>query len=138
MFVEGMSLCLLLISKELVRSTLSLTSGCWKLEGRGSIWTIFAKQNFGENWKFWPTFLKSADQTLCLRLSLHTISLIVIDKVSFYWFVVWHSALEVSAPKTDFRRKMWKFLHFFWEFSKLMIFCKVTLPNHCFHEIQRM
>ena len=97
---------LLLIANEMVRSTLPLTFGCWKSKGRGSIWTNFAKSNFGEFWFCWAKFLKSADQKLCLRLNLHTISLIVIDKVSFYWFVAWWSALQVSTSKTDFRRKM--------------------------------
>ena len=42
-------------------------------------------------------FLKSDDQNICLRLSLYNISLIVIDKVYFYVFVAWWSALKVSA-----------------------------------------
>ena len=113
---------LLLISMELVRSTLSLTSGCWKLEGRGSIWTIFAKQHLGEIWKFWSTLLKSADQKLCLRLNLHTISLIVIYTNHFYELVLWWT-LKVCVTDTDFSRQNINFWHFFWSFWKLIMFC---------------
>ena len=113
----------LLISNEMVRSTLSLTFGCWKSKGRGSIWTNFAKSKFGSFWFFGLKFLKSADQKLWFRLSLHTISLIVIYSNYFSTFILWWWTLKVCVSETDFWTENVKFWHYFWAFWKLMIFC---------------